>query len=360
MEYNTSIKINYRTISLGGPVYFIADIASNHDGNLDRAKFLIRLAKRCGADAVKFQHFQATQIVSDFGFSQLKMKIGHQSEWNKSVFDTYKDYECPREWTQDLIETARKVGIDLLTTPYDFEAIDLFTNYIPAFKVGSGDITWIEFLEYIAQQGKPILLATGASSMEEVERAVSAVLKHNRNLTLLQCNTNYTGSPENFRYVNLNVLRTYANRYPGMVLGFSDHTPGYVAVLGAISLGARVIEKHFTDDNDRVGPDHAFSMNPKSWKEMIENTRYLEVALGSGNKTIEQNESETVIIQRRCIRAAHDLKPGMIISRNDLDILRPSPQGAAQPYEISNVIGRKIKMPKLPGEEISLSDLEFS
>jgi sialic acid synthase SpsE len=360
MEYNTFININDRKISLDDPVYFIADIASNHDGNLDRAHDLIRLAKKSGADAVKFQHFQATQIVSDFGFSHLKMKIGHQSEWKKSVFETYKDYECPREWTPDLIETALKVGIDFLTTPYDFEAVDLFTSHIPAFKVGSGDISWTEFLEYIAQQGKPVLLATGASSMEDVERAVAAVLKHNRNIVLLQCNTNYTGSRENFRYINLNVLKTFTNRYPGMVLGFSDHTPGYTAVLGAVALGARVIEKHFTDDNDRTGPDHLFSMNPGSWKEMVENTRDLEGALGSGIKSIEENERETLIIQRRCIRAAHELKPGLIINRDDLEMLRPSTPGAAQPYDIGILIGKKIKTKKQRGEEISLSDLEVS
>ncbi|PKL70346.1 MAG: N-acetylneuraminate synthase [Methanomicrobiales archaeon HGW-Methanomicrobiales-1] len=360
MKYNQFIKINDRKISINDSVYFIADIASNHDGNLDRAHDLIRLAKQSGADAVKFQHFRATKIVSDYGFSHLKTKIGHQNEWKKSVFDTYKEYECPREWTLDLIETARKEGIDLLTTPYDFEAVDLFKNVIPAFKIGSGDITWTEFLEYIALQGKPVLLATGASSMGDVERAVAAVLKHNRNLVLLQCNTNYTGCRDNFRYVNLNVLKTYAKQFPRMVLGFSDHTPGYTAVLGAVSLGARVIEKHFTDDNNRVGPDHSFSMNPRSWKDMVENTRDLEVALGSGIKTIEKNENETAIIQRRCIRAAHELKPESIINRDDLEILRPSILGAVQPYDIDLLLGKKIKTYKQHGEDISLTDMELS
>lgn len=115
MKYNQFIKLNNRKISIDDPVYFIADIASNHDGDLDRAHELIRLAKKSGADAVKFQHFQAENIVSDYGFSHLKTKIGHQNGWKKSVFDTYKDYECPRQWTLDLVETARKVGIDFLT-----------------------------------------------------------------------------------------------------------------------------------------------------------------------------------------------------------------------------------------------------
>ena len=122
----------------------------------------------------------------------------------------------------------------------------------------------------IAQKGKPVLLATGAATMEDVERAVATVLAYNRKLVLLQCNTNYTGSLENFRFINLRVLETYTIRYPHMVLGLSDHTPGHSAVLGAIALGARVIEKHFTDDNRRIGPDHSFAMNPRTWREMID------------------------------------------------------------------------------------------
>jgi len=358
MKYNTIIKIKGRKISIEDPVYFIADIASNHDGNLDRAIKLIKLAKKSGADAVKFQHFKAEQIVSDFGFSHLNAKIGHQSQWEKSVFETYKAYECPREWTIVLADTARNAGIDLLTTPYDFEAVDLFKDIIPAFKVGSGDITWTEFLDYIAQQGKPVLLATGASTMEDVERAVSILLKYNPDIALLQCNTNYTGKRENLRYLNLNVIKAYSKRFPGMVLGLSDHTPGYSSILGAVSLGARIIEKHFTDDNNWIGPDHLFSMNPESWKSMVESTRDLEVSLGSGIKIVEENESETLIIQRRCIRAAHELKAGSRLKRSDLKILRPCPPNAAQPYDIDLVIGKKIKTHKPQGEDISLSDLE--
>ena len=143
-----------------------------------------------------------------------------------------------------------------------------------------------------------------------------------------------------------------------MVLGLSDHTPGYSSILGAVSLGARIIEKHFTDDNNWIGPDHLFSMNPESWKSMVESTRDLEVSLGSGIKIVEENESETLIIQRRCIRAAHELKAGSRLKRSDLKILRPCPPNAAQPYDIDLVIGKKIKTHKPQGEDISLSDLE--
>ncbi len=127
----------------------------------------------------------------------------------------------------------------------------------------------------------------------------------------MQCNTNYTGSKENFKYVNLNVLKTYAAMYPDLILGLSDHTPGHAAVLGAVALGARVVEKHFTDDNLREGPDHAFALDPIAWADMVENTRQLEMALGSADKSVAENEQETVVLQRRCLRAAVDIRPAM-------------------------------------------------
>lgn len=357
MEYDSTITINRRLISEEGPAYFIADIASNHDGDIERAKNLIRLAKESGADAVKFQHFLAEEIVSDYGFSSLPV-MGHQKGWKKSVFEIYKEYECPRDWTEELRREANQVDIDFFTTPYDREAVELFASSVPAFKIGSGDITWTEFLEFIATKGKPVLLATGASTMEDVDRAVQSILTHTRKLALLQCNTNYTGDRNNFRYVNLNVLKTFAARFPGMVLGLSDHTPGHTAVLGAITLGARIIEKHFTDDNCRDGPDHPFSMNPQSWKAMVEASRDLEASLGSGEKVIEENEIDTMVIQRRCIRTSRSLHIGELISRKDLAILRPSVRGAAQPYEIEMVTGKRMKKDMRMGEEISLSDLE--
>ena len=358
MHYSTKIRIGNRQISRDQPSYFIADLAANHDGDIDRAKDLIRLARESGADAVKFQHFLAEKIVSDYGFTHLTSKIGHQSSWKKSVFDTYRDYQCPRDWTKELVDTARHYAIDLFTTPYDTAAVDAFADIVPAFKIGSGDITWTEFIEYIAQKNKPVLLATGASSMMDVERAVDAVLHHTGEIALMQCNTNYTGSRENFRHINLNVLKTYANRYPGMVLGLSDHTPGHVTVLGAIALGARVIEKHFTDDNAREGPDHAFSMDPVSWRAMVEAARDLEAALGSGKKVVEGNETDTLVIQRRCIRAAHDLTAGSLLARSDLDVLRPSVNGAIQPCDLMHTVGKRIVVDKKYGQEILPADIE--
>jgi N-acetylneuraminate synthase len=352
------IHIAGREVSLTAPTYFIADIASNHDGDISRAKALIQLAAEAGAEAVKFQHFKAEKIVSDFGFRNLGGQMSHQAKWGKPVYDVYRQYECNRAWGADLAETARKCGVQFMTTPYDTEAVDLLDPLLPAYKIGSGDVTHTDFLTYVAKQGKPLILATGASTVEDVARAVDAILKYNRQFILLQCNTNYTGSLENFRFVNLKVLQSFALMYPGMLLGLSDHTPGLATVLGAVTMGARVVEKHFTDDNGRTGPDHAFSMNPVTWHEMVSRCRELEASLGDGVKRVEENERETVILQRRCLRLTGAKLAGEVLGPEDIEILRPAPVGALEPYRLNEVLGCRLRTAKAAGDALYSSELE--
>jgi len=354
------IRIGKHLIGANHPVYFIADIAANHDGSLERAKMLIRSAKQVGADAAKFQNFQAPKIVSDYGFKSMDGQISHQAKWKKTVFEVYKDASVPFDWTPELKAVCDEVGIDYFSSPYDFESVDYLDPFVPAYKIGSGDINWLEALEYIAHKGKPVLLATGASDIGDVQRAVLILLRINPQLVLMQCNTNYTVSPENFDHLHLRVLNTYHSMYPNLILGLSDHTPGHASVLGAVAMGARVIEKHFTDDNLREGPDHAFAMNPKSWEEMVQNTRQLERALGSGDKFIAENEKQTVYLQRRCIRAARNLNVGEVVTRDMLDVLRPVSPGAILPHELDNVIGTRILTNLLAGKEIRWTDLGSS
>lgn len=357
MKYVTSFGIGSLTISLDKPTYFIADIAANHDGDIGRAKELIWKAKEAGADCAKFQHFVADKIVSAVGFASMGSQMAHQSAWKKSVSEIYDQYHTRRDWSQTLVDTCKQADIEFMTTPYDFEAIDMFANIVPAYKIGSGDITFHAAVERIARVGKPVLLATGAATMSEVETAVDVVLRHNPSLCLMQCNTNYTGSLENFKYVNLNVLKTFAARWPGMVLGLSDHTPGHSAVLGSIALGARVVEKHFTDDNSREGPDHKFALNPRTWRDMVDASRELEAALGDGVKRVEPNEDETVVVQRRALRAKETLAAGTILAESDLEALRPCPHGAVSPDSMRQIIGRKLAVNKDAGRELLWTDL---
>ena len=329
---NTLIGDNHHT-------WFIADIAANHDGSLERALLLIHLAAEAGADAAKFQNFRGPEIVSDYGFSHMNAQVSHQAKWKKTVTQVYDEASVPFEWTPILKEECDKVGITYFSSPYDFDATDMLDPYVPAYKIGSGDITWIEACLRMARKGKPVLLATGASTIGDVQRAVDAILAVNPELVLMQCNTNYTAADGNFDNIHLNVLKVYRKMWPQLILGLSDHTHGHATVLGAVALGARVIEKHFTDDNNREGPDHAFAMNPKSWAEMVTATRQLERAMGSANKTIAENEADTVVVQRRCLRAAQDIRAGQTLTRGMIDVLRPATPGAIMPYDIDLVVG---------------------
>ena len=213
-------------------------------------------------------------------------------------------------------------------------------------------------IEYISNSNKPVFIATGASSMNEVELAMQVLDKKNIPICLMQCNTNYTASLENFKFINLNVIESYKKKFPKLFLGLSDHTPGHTTVLGAVTLGAKVIEKHFTDDNLRDGPDHLFSLNPKTWREMVNATRELEYSLGIEEKKIEENEQDTVILQRRCARLKCDVSNGDIINMKHIEFLRPAPKDSIPPYKCEEIIGKKINCSKKIGEHLSYADFE--
>lgn len=350
------IKIGKEIITQTSRPYFIADIAANHDGSLERAYKLIELAKEAGADVAKFQNFKAKTIVSKKGFETMKGQISHQSNWKKTVYEVYEDASIDTTWTELLKKKCDEVGIEYMTSPYDFELVDSVEEYVNAYKIGSGDITWIEILKYIARKNKPILLATGASTLEDVKRAMET-LKNNK-IILMQCNTNYTGEKENFNYINLNVLKKYRELYPEIILGLSDHTRGYATVLGAIALGANVIEKHFTDDNNRIGPDHKFAMNPQNWREMVEASMDLYNALGDGEKRIEENEKQTVIVQRRGLYLKKDIKKGKKIRREDLIALRPMKKDGIEPYRMEKILDKKVKKDLYEDNYLKWEDIE--
>jgi sialic acid synthase SpsE len=353
-----TLDLGRRRIGDGQPTYFIADISANHDGQLDRAVALIHLAAESGADAAKFQNFRASHIVSERGFTTLGAQMSHQAKWKTAVYRVYEEASLPWEWTERLKQECDKAGIDYFSTPYDFDAVDMLDPYVAVFKIGSGDITWFDMLRKIASKSKPVLLATGASDIGEVQRAVAVLHEQNSQVGIMQCNTNYTGSLENFKHIHLNVLRTYHEMFPDAVLGLSDHTPGHATVLGAIALGARVVEKHFTDDPSREGPDHPFSMSPTSWRDMVLRVRELEYALGEGRKFVAGNEQETVVVQRRCLRAARDLKAGQTLGSDCVVALRPAPQDAISPFDANKIVGMRLRADVPAGDYFRWTRLE--
>ncbi len=194
--------------------------------------------------------------------------------------------------------------------------------------------------------------------MKEVRHAVKILKKRKTRFCLMQCNTNYTGSVDNFNFINLNVLRTYKKEFPDVLLGLSDHTPGHETVLGAITLGARVVEKHFTDDTKRSGPDHPFSMDPNTWRQMVNSARKLEKALGNGIKSVESNELKTVILQRRATRVIKNIYRGQTLSLKDIEFQRPCPLNAITPNNSKKFFGKKVKRNIKSGDYLRITDFK--
>lgn len=226
------------------------------------------------------------------------------------------------EWHQEIADYCKNTGIDFSTAPYFKEAVDLCAEMnLPFIKIGSGEITWLEMIDYIASKGIPVMLATGDATMSEIDEAVRTIERAgNKDLVLMQCITNY---PSQIESANVNVLKTYQNAF-GCLTGYSDHSPGHVVALASVVLGGRVIEKHFTLDKTDKGPDHPHSMEPKEFKFMVDSIREAERAMGSTCKEVVAEESETVFVQRRCLYAKRSLKKGQVITLDDLDVLRPA------------------------------------
>lgn len=338
--FPSNIKIGSRMVGQKHPAYFIADIGANFDGSLEKAKRLALAAKEAGADVVKFQSFLADRIVSNPSFSTLKLKGVHGS-WKKPIAEVFKAAEFPRAWHEELMKYCQEIGVVFSSSPYDFEAVDLLNSLgVDFFKIGSGEITWHDMLRYIAKKGKPLILSTGDSTFDEVKEAVSVIEKTgNRNLILLQCITNY---PSKIESANLKVLHAYRDTFD-IITGYSDHTPGDVVILGAVALGGKVFEKHFTLSKKDAGPDHPHSMEPQEFKQMVDRARLLEKALGSGKKEVVEEEAETVIVQRRSLHLSRDMKKGEAIQAADIIELRPA-IGIVPKFK-RKVIGRRLKKP---------------
>ena len=351
------IKIGSNTIGEYHPTYFIAEIGSNFDGSLAKAKELIELAAKAGANAVKFQHYTAETLVSDYNFGRLQRNISHQSDWTETVFKVYDNASIVKEWTAELKTLSDKFKVDFMTSPYSMELVDYVENFVAAFKVGSGDVNNHDIIKQMAKKNKPIFIATGASTMGEVETAYEQAREINDQIILLQCNTNYTADDNNYKHLNLRVINSFKENFPDALVGLSDHMPGHIEVLGAVALGANVIEKHFTDDTEKKGPDHSFALNPNNFREMVENVRKLEAALGNGIKRLEANERDTVIVQRRALCVARDLPRGHTLRVNDLISLRPRTDKNFSPSEKHKIIGKQLDRPFAKHESISKHDI---
>ncbi len=305
--------------------YIIAEIGSNHDGDLERAKKLMSLAKESGADAAKFQSFRAETLI----------KKSHPA------WEVIRKLSLPDDWHKKLKEHADVIGIDFLSTPFDLERLHLLVEVgVPAIKIASGDLTYHELLKAAALTKKPVILSVGHATTAEVDSAVQVLISNDcQDLYLLQCISLYPSQTKN---ANIRVMRGLAERFCFPV-GFSDHSPGSLVVLGAVALGASVIEKHFTDDSSRQGPDHSFAMMPQDFKEMVKQIRELEEALGEYQKKPLPEETQERIMARRAIYASRSINKGTKLSREDVKVVRQADIGGVTADHLEETLGKVIK-----------------
>lgn len=340
------VQIGKRKVGRDYPTYIIAEIGSNFDGSLERARHMVDLAVEVGADAAKFQTFKSETIINKEAF---KVSTSFQAKWGKPVWDVYKQAEFPFEWHKEISDYCRSKGIDFMTSPYDNDAIRMLEELdVVGYKIGSGEISNPEFLKFVASKKRPIILGCGAATMVEIEEAVKVIRNMgNEDLVLLQCVTMY---PTPVDQANIRAMVTLRDAFQCQV-GYSDHSQGIIVPLGAVALGACVIEKHFTDDKKRNGPDHPFAMDIDDFKSMVQSIRILESALGSPAKEVVPCEAETVILQRRSIFASRDIPKGTRIEEDMISILRPQ-KGLLPKYK-SMVIGRTAQLDIKVGEPIT-------
>jgi len=311
--------MSFCTPFISNHCFIIAEAGVNHNGDIRLAHKLVDAAKEAGADAVKFQTFKAENVVS-----KLADKAEYQKETTnskESQYEMIKKLELSFEDFVKIKDYCDKKDIIFLSTPFDYESVGFLESLVPLYKIGSGEITNLPFLEYVAKKGKPMILSTGMSTLGEVEEAVKTIINVTSSLplTLLHCVSNY---PAKYEDVNLKAMLTLKEVFE-LPVGYSDHTLGIEIAIAAVALGAKVIEKHFTLDRGLPGPDHKASLEPDELKKMVKAIRNVEKALGSGIKKPAQSELKVMKVARRSLVAARDIRAGEVIKESDILIKRP-------------------------------------
>lgn len=330
-------SINIDGVPVGeGRTYIIAEAASNHDGDMNQAKKIIKAAAEAGADAVKFQLFKAKNHYSRYtpGFKYL------ENQKQKSTYELIQSLELDREWVHELMKYAESQNITFLSTACDYEAVDLLGNLdIAAFKVSSFDLPDTHLLRYMAKYKKPIILSTGMANYSDIQSAIDVCKEAGNNqIILLQCTSLY---PAPVELSNLKAIQTLKEAF-GCLTGYSDHTLGDHIPIASVAFGSNLIEKHFTLDSSLPGPDHSFAIEPKELKTMIQRIRDVEKAIGNGIKNGPQpEEAEMFIKGRRSLHTTRDLKKGEVIQAEDLCIKRPGYGISPQFFE--NIVGMTVK-----------------
>lgn len=332
-----------KTVASETSCFIIAEAGVNHNGDINIAKKLVDYAFEAGVDAIKFQTFKAENLVTK---NALKANYQKQTTGNGNQYEMLKKLELSYDDHLILKKYCDEKGIIFISTPFDFESVDLLVKLdIPLYKISSGDLTNLPLVNYIAKLNKPMIISTGMADLGEVEDAVEAIKETGNNkISLLHCTSNY---PTDYGDVNLNAMITLKNAFK-LPIGYSDHTAGIEVPVAAVAMGAKIIEKHFTLDKSMEGPDHKASLNPEELKQMVISIRNVEKAFGNGIKRCTESEQNTKKVARKSIVASVNIKKGEIISYSNITVKRP--ENGISPKFIDEFIG------KIAREDINVDD----
>lgn len=323
------------TISENQRPLVIAEAGVNHNGDIKLAKELIDIAKKAGADFVKFQTFHPKEMATPTGPSAQYIK--RESPKAESWYKLLEDLTLKDEAFGELLNYCKKKGIVFLSTPYDESSADLLDKIgVPMFKIASTDTSNIPFIEYVAKKGKPIIVSTGLSTFDEAKEAVEACKRvGNKQVVIMQCTSNY---PASIEAANIRVISTYRDKL-GVLVGYSDHTNGELCAILAVGQGAVLFEHHFTKDKNLPGPDQSASADPQELRRYIHAIHDAYIALGNGNKRIMPEEKSTKPRMQKSLTTTRNIRAGETITKNDILIRRPA-TGIA-PKRLKEVIGKK-------------------
>lgn len=313
-------------------IYIIAEAGVNHNGQIELARKLVDAAKEVGADCIKFQTFKAEKLVSrNAGTAEYQKK----TTGNDSQLEMLKKLELSYDAFRELKDYCDRKGISFLSTPFDPDSIGFLESIdMPFWKIPSGEITNYPYLKRLAGTGKPVVMSTGMSSVDEIREAKETLEKHGAGkITLLHCNTEY---PTPFEDVNLKAMATLREMF-NCEVGYSDHTKGIEVPIAAAALGAAVIEKHFTLDRGMEGPDHKASLEPEELKQMVTSIRNIEKALGTGEKVPSESEKKNIAVARKSIVSKCRIRKGEILTEENLTVKRPG--NGISPMRWETVIG---------------------
>jgi len=344
--------IRGREIGANNPTYIIAEIGINHNGDVDLAKEMIVSAKKCGVNAIKFQIFKTEDFVSNYNDTYSYISQGKSV--TESMFSLFKRVELDKESWIEIFSFCHEQNIDAFATPQnesDLEFLLTLTD-VPVIKVGSDDLTNLELLKSFARKGKPLIISAGMAYISEIDFALRAIRETgNEQVAVLHCTSSYPCNPED---VHLNKIRTIHQAF-NVITGFSDHTVGSMAAIGAVVLGASIIEKHFTIDKNLPGPDHWFSADPKDMSDLVYSIRYIEKAMGQPVIQPTPLELEMRKIARRSIVASTDIHRGQVIERRHMNLKRPGT--GLSPQNIEFIIGKKALCDIKKNEQITFENI---